>query len=138
MLQQQPVTVHIKPIVVDPATHKRLHVFTMFRVGDQVLSPVLVGPLGKTCQTVRVKRRIQQDDGVGQHLFDGFTLSGGQIVGKHQRGVTAAGFITVDAVTHIHHQWRIGRVGIPIRVSGGQVALAHVINIAVVFRCGYG
>ena len=101
LLQPQPVAVEIKPIVVGAAARPDFAVLSVLGIRNEVFAAVGISPVCKPAEAIRVQHRVEQDDGIGEEAVDGSPLGRGQVIGHHGRGIATAGFVPVDAVSHI-------------------------------------
>ena len=75
----------------------------VFGIGNEVFAAVHVCPVCKATEAVGIGYGIEQDDGVGEQVVYGGTLRRCEIICNQWRGVASAGFIAVDAISHVHN-----------------------------------
>ncbi len=123
VLQQQPVAVDVKPVVVGATPWPDFVVLAVLRIAGQVQVLVHVGPGGKALKTVGIVARIEQNDRLVEQALHLRALPGRQVVGDQRRSIAAAGLIAVDAEALVEH--RRHRRQVELRRSTG-VGQLHV------------
>ena len=127
MPQWQPVPVQVKPVVIGAPTRPGFILFQIVRIAGQVHGTPAVDPLRKALKTVRIERRIHQNNCVCQCSVYLRPLCSRQMVDIQQRSIGAAGLIAVHAVSLIQDHRHIRNILIcrTVRIAQRQMLFTN-------------
>ena len=63
---------------------------------------VLIKPLGRAVAAIGIAVRLDENHRLAQLAFDRFALRGGEVIDEQHHRVYAAGFVAVNAITHVN------------------------------------
>src|SRR5690606_9984716 len=105
MLDRQPVPVEIKPIMVRPCSWPDFIQLPVVGIAVHMVTFMGIDPGGKTVNAVGIDCRIKQQDNIFQLLFD--FIGSGTMIGRNKGGVSPAGFVSMNRMSHIHHNGHV-------------------------------